>query len=95
MIPQTQFPTRETLYRKSVESLKVWKERVNSNDIFIRQDSGITINLDANIQEETRSNQNIINKVTKEEYTGASPGELIPIFLAHFESQYFIIYNEF
>lgn len=54
VIPQTQFPTRETLYRKSVESLKVWKERVNSNDIFIRQDSGITINLDANIQEETR-----------------------------------------
>ena len=37
-----------------------------------------------NIQEETRSNQNINNKVTKEEYTGASPGELIPIFFGSF-----------
>lgn len=54
VIPQTQFYKRETLYRKSVESLKVWKERINSDDIFIRQDSGITINLDVNTQEEIR-----------------------------------------
>jgi len=52
VIPQTQFPSLETLYRKSVESLKVWKERINSDDIFIRQDSGITINLEVNTQEE-------------------------------------------
>lgn len=58
VIPQTQFYTRETLYRKSVESLKVWKERVNSDDIFIRQDSGTTISLNVITQEKIKKIRN-------------------------------------
>lgn len=66
VIPQTQFYTRETLYRKSVESLKVWKERINSDDIFIRQDDGITINLDVNTQEEIRiRNKSLISEFNR------------------------------
>lgn len=55
VIPQMQFYTRETLYRKSVEALKTWKERVNSEDIFVRQDSGITVNLEVETQEVIKS----------------------------------------
>lgn len=54
VIPATQFPTRETLYRKSVEGLKIWKERVTSNDFLVREDSGIPINLDVIIEDEKR-----------------------------------------
>ena len=54
VIPSTTFPTRETLYRKSVESLKIWKDRVNENDFLVREDTGITINLDVETEEEHR-----------------------------------------
>ena len=39
VIPATQFPTRETLYKKSIEGLKIWKERVISNDFLVREDT--------------------------------------------------------
>ncbi len=54
VIPSTQFPTRETLYRKSIESLKFWQERVTSNDFLIREDSGMPINLDVITEDEKR-----------------------------------------
>jgi superfamily II DNA or RNA helicase len=54
VIPATQFPTRETLYRKSVEGLKIWRERVASNDFLVREDSGIPINLDVITEDEKR-----------------------------------------
>lgn len=52
VIPSTTFPSLKTLYKKSVESLKIWKDRVNDNDFLVREDSGITINLDVNTEEE-------------------------------------------
>lgn len=54
VIPSTQFPTRETLYRKSIESLKIWQERVTSNDFLVREDSGMPINLDVITEDEKR-----------------------------------------
>ena len=54
VIPATQFPTRETLYRKSIEGLKVWQERVTSNDFLVREDSGMPINLDVITEDEKR-----------------------------------------
>ena len=58
VIPATQFPTRETLYRKSIEGLKVWQERVTSNDFLVREDSGIPINLDVITEDEKRKQIN-------------------------------------
>ena len=55
VIPQMQFYTRETLYRKSIEALKTWKERINSDDILVRQDSGMTVNLEVVTQEEHKA----------------------------------------
>ena len=54
VIPTTKFYSRETLYRKSVESLKVWKERINSEDFLFRQDSGITVDLTVETQDERK-----------------------------------------
>lgn len=54
VIPATQFPTRETLYRKSIEGLKIWQERVTSNDFLVREDSGMPINLDVITEDEKR-----------------------------------------
>lgn len=54
VIPATQFPTRETLYKKSIEGLKIWKERVISNDFLVREDSGLPINLDVITEDEKR-----------------------------------------
>ncbi len=62
VIPSTTFPTRETLYGKSVESLKVWKDRVNDNDFLVREDSGITIDLQVETEEERYiRNQSLIS----------------------------------
>lgn len=62
VIPSTTFPTRETLYRKSVESLKVWKDRVNDSDFLIREDTGITIDLQVETEEERyKRNQSFIS----------------------------------
>ena len=62
VIPSTTFPSRETLYRKSVESLKVWKDRVNDNDFLVREDSGITIDLQVETEEERYiRNQSLIS----------------------------------
>lgn len=55
VIPSTQFPTRETLYRRSIEGLKIWKERVSSNDFIIREDIGMPINLDVITDDEKRN----------------------------------------
>lgn len=55
VIPQMQFYTRETLYKKSVEALKTWKERINSDDILFREDSGITVNLEVETQEQVKT----------------------------------------
>lgn len=55
VIPTTKFYSRETLYRKSVEGLKVWKERINSEDFLFRQDSGITVGLTVETQEERKN----------------------------------------
>lgn len=55
VIPTTKFYTRETLYRKSVEGLKVWKERINAKDFLFRQDSGITVDLTVETQEERKN----------------------------------------
>ena len=65
VIPQMQFYTRETLYRKSVEALKTWKERINSNDILLRQDSGITVNLEVEIQDKASREykESVVNKM--------------------------------
>lgn len=54
VIPTTKFYTRETLYRKSVEGLKIWKDRINENDFLIREDSGITVNLEVETETEYR-----------------------------------------
>jgi hypothetical protein len=54
VIPSTKFYSRETLYRKSVEGLKVWKERINSEDFLFRQDSGITVDITVETQEERK-----------------------------------------
>lgn len=54
VIPTIKFYSRETLYRKSVEGLKVWKERINSEDFLFRQDSGITVDITVETQEERK-----------------------------------------
>ena len=54
VIPATQFPTRETLYKKSIEGLKIWQERVMSNDFLVREDSGLPVNLDVIKEDEQR-----------------------------------------
>ena len=51
VIPTTNFPKRETLYKQSVESLKIWKDRINNNEFFVRSDDGIQINLDVKVDE--------------------------------------------
>ena len=73
VIPSTTFPKRETLYKKSIESLKIWKDRINSNDYFVREDSGVTINLDVEIEEEQkRRNISLINDVHRKAYSSHS-----------------------
>lgn len=54
VIPTTKFYTRETLYRKSVEGLKIWKERVNDSDFLVREDTGVTVDLNVETEEERR-----------------------------------------
>lgn len=58
VIPSTQFPSRETLYKKSIESLKIWQERAISNDFFVREDIGMLINLDVITEDEKKKHIN-------------------------------------
>lgn len=61
VIPSITFPTRETLYKKSIESLKVWKDRVNSGDLLLREDSGVSINLEVEADERSKKIQSLIS----------------------------------
>ena len=61
VIPSTTFPSMETLHKKSLESLKVWKDRINDNDFLIREDTGITINLEIETEEQYQRKQSFIS----------------------------------
>ena len=82
VIPSTTFPSRETLYKKSVESLKIWKDRVNENDLLIRDDSGITINLEIETDEEYKShNISLVSNVHRR--TNSSHSETMHKIFTH------------
>ncbi len=64
VVPSTSFPSRETLYKRSIDSLKVWKDRINDNDFLVREDTGITVNLQVETDEQRKArNVSLVSNV--------------------------------
>lgn len=55
------FPSKEELYRQSIEKLQIWKERLNSGDELQRENSSIIIDLDINLEEYKKRNKSLIS----------------------------------